>query len=105
MKVRCKEHMRYMCLGQPEKSTVAEHRFETGHNNFSSTSTLGKVTGSMDHIIKEATEIRLHPRNFNSDRSFTLSQFWYTMTNILKQYRDTPIQKQGQAKQALDSAH
>jgi hypothetical protein len=45
IETRCKEHMRYIHLGQPEKSTVAEHRFETGHNfNFSSTSILNKAT-------------------------------------------------------------
>jgi hypothetical protein len=63
--------------------------------NFSSTSILDKATGYMDHMIKEAIEIRLHPRNFNRDRGFTLSETWYLVTNVLKQYRDTPIQRQG----------
>jgi hypothetical protein len=61
-------------LGQPEKSTVAEHRFDTGHNiDFKSISVLDKATGYMDCVIKEATEIRLHPKNFNRDGGFTLS--------------------------------
>jgi hypothetical protein len=47
----------------------------------------------------------LHPKNFNRDGGFTLSRSWYLVTNMLKQYGDTPIRKQGQAKQALDSAH
>jgi hypothetical protein len=52
----------------------------------------------MDHVIKEAIEIRLYPKNFNSDSGFTIGQSWCPVTNMLKQYRDTPIRKQGQAK-------
>jgi hypothetical protein len=79
------EHMRYICLGQPEKFAVVEHIFETGHNiDFSSTSIQDKVTGYMDSMIKEAVEIRLHPRNFNRDGGFTVSQSWYPMTDMLK---------------------
>jgi hypothetical protein len=56
-------------------------------------------------VIKKTTEIKLHHNNFNRDSGFTLSQSWYPVINILKQYRDTPNQKQGHAKQALGSAH
>jgi hypothetical protein len=84
--------MRYIRLGQPDKSVVVEHRFETAHNiDFSSISILDKATGYIDHMIKEATEIMLHPRNLNMDGGFTLSQSWYPLTNMLKQYKDTPI--------------
>jgi hypothetical protein len=55
----------------------------------------------MDLMIKEAVRIRLYPRNFNRDGGVTISQSWYLVTNMLKQYRDTPIRSQ--AKQALDS--
>jgi predicted GIY-YIG superfamily endonuclease len=27
IETRCKKHMRYICLDQPEKSVVVEHRF------------------------------------------------------------------------------
>jgi hypothetical protein len=85
---------------------VAEHRFETGHSiDFSSTSILDKATGNTDHVIKEAIEIRLHPINFNRDRSFTLIWLWYPMTNMLKQYRDLQIQREAQTKQAPGSIH
>jgi hypothetical protein len=53
----------------------------------------------------EATEIKLHPSNSNKDSGFIISQSWYLVTNMLKQYRDIPIQKQERAKQALDSTH
>jgi hypothetical protein len=100
------QNTRYIILGQPEKSTVAEQRFEIGQSiNFRSTSILEKAIGYIDHVIKEATEIRLHPRNFNRNTCFTLSQPWYPVTNMLKQYRDPSIKKQDQAKQAPHSTH
>jgi hypothetical protein len=53
--------MRYICLGQPGKSTVVEHRFETGHNiDFSSIFILDKATGYIYYMIKKATKIKLH---------------------------------------------
>jgi hypothetical protein len=69
--IRYKEHTRHIYLGWPEKSAVAEHKFEMGHNiEFGNTTILGKAPGYMDHTIKEAIEIRLHPRNFNMGGGF-----------------------------------
>jgi hypothetical protein len=66
-----------MCLHQPEKSAVAEHRFEMGHYiEFSNTAILNKAMGYMDHLIEKATEIRLCPRNINRDGGFSLSWSW-----------------------------
>jgi hypothetical protein len=63
---RCKEHMRDIHLGQPEKSAVVEHSIEMGHRtDFNSICILGKATGYIDCLMKEATEIRLHPNIFN----------------------------------------
>jgi len=73
--------------------------------DFSSTSILVMATGYMDHMIKEALEIRLHSRNFNGDGGFTLSQPWYPVTKMFKQYRDPPFQRQAQTKQSTHSAH
>lgn len=48
------ENMRYVYLGQQEKSALAEHRFETWHHiDFSRTIILVKATGYTDHMIKE----------------------------------------------------
>jgi hypothetical protein len=63
--------MSYKCLEQTENSTVAEHKFETGYSiDFRSTSILDKATRYMDHVIKEATETRLRPRNINRDKGY-----------------------------------
>jgi hypothetical protein len=78
--------MRHIHLGKPEKSAVAEQMFEMGHNQFTNTSVLDKAPGYVDHLIKKATEITLHPRNFNRDTGFNLSWSWYLAANMIKQY-------------------
>jgi hypothetical protein len=84
---------------------VAEHSIKAGHNiDFNIITTLEKVTGYVDCLVKEAIEICLYPNNFNRDRGFTLSRAWQSITNMLKQ-SNKPISKQGQTKQVLDSAH
>jgi hypothetical protein len=52
-----------------------------------------KHWGYMDCLIKEAIEIRLHPRNFNRDGDFNISWSWHPVTDMIKQYRDEPIQR------------
>jgi hypothetical protein len=85
--------MRHIRLGQSEKFTMAEHRFDTGHNiDFKGIAILDKATGQMDCVIKEVIEIRLHPKNFNRDGGFTLSRSWYLVMNMLKQYRHTNLE-------------
>jgi hypothetical protein len=45
-------------LGHPEKSARAEHSIKAGHRiDFNNTSVLGKVTGYLDHTVKESIEI------------------------------------------------
>jgi hypothetical protein len=61
---------------------VDKSRFETGHNiNFNNTSTPDKAPGYVDHSIKEAIKIRLHPGNFNRGGGFNLSQSWYPLND------------------------
>jgi hypothetical protein len=84
---------------------VAEHSIKAGHIiNFKNTTILQIITGYMDRLVKEAIEIRLHPNNFNRDGGFPLSRAWQPVTNMLKQSGE-PVSTQGQATQALDSAH
>jgi hypothetical protein len=45
----------------------------TGHNiELSNTTMLDKASGYTDCLIKEDTEIRIHPRNLNKERGFNL---------------------------------
>jgi hypothetical protein len=98
IEARCKEHMRHVCLEQPERSTVAEQWIDTGHHiNFNGTSILGMATRYMDRLVREAIEIWLHPNNFNRDKGFSQSRTWHPLISVLKRSRDTPMGKQRQA--------
>jgi hypothetical protein len=62
--IRCKEHMRYLRLGQPDKSAVAGHIMEKGHcMKFNKAHRLVRIEWYMDRLVKQATEIQLHPKN------------------------------------------
>jgi hypothetical protein len=84
IKARCKEHMRHICLAQPEKSAVAEHSVNTGHQiDFSNITILDRTSGYMDQVVKEAIHMRLNRKNFNRDNGFNLSRDWYPITSML----------------------
>jgi hypothetical protein len=51
----------------------------------------------MDHLMKEATEIQLHPNNFNRDEGFSLSHTWCPVINMLKRYSGERMEKESQA--------
>jgi hypothetical protein len=70
IQAKCKEHIRHIHLNQPEKSAVAEHSVNTGHQiDFSNITILDRTSGYMDPVIKE----RLNRKNFNRDNGFNLS--------------------------------
>jgi hypothetical protein len=49
IEARCKEHMRHICLDQPEKSAVAEHSMNTGNQiDFINITILDRTSGYMD---------------------------------------------------------
>jgi hypothetical protein len=97
---RCKEHMRHIWLDQPEKSAVAEHSINTGHQiDFNNISLLDRASGYMDHLVKEAIQIRLNYRNLNRDSGFTLSQAWNPVTKLLFKHGTDP------GKAAIEFAH
>jgi hypothetical protein len=72
-----KEHQRHICLAHPEKSAVAEHNLNVGHCiQLHNISILAKKSRYMDHIIREAIEIELHPNNINREDGLSLSKSW-----------------------------
>jgi hypothetical protein len=81
IKTRCKEHMRHICLGQVEKSSVVEYKFETGHNvRFSSTTILDKAMVHMDQLVKEAPKQKLQ-----RGRGLRFQSVLFPVTNMIKQ--------------------
>jgi hypothetical protein len=50
----------------PDKSAMAEHSIDLGYSiQFQDARILAMKTGHMEHIIREAVEIELHPNNVN----------------------------------------
>jgi hypothetical protein len=74
--VRLKEHQ-HIRLEHPDKSAVAEHCINQGHRIlFHHASILNTSARYMDRIVREATEVVLHPFNMNKEDGFCLSRLW-----------------------------
>jgi hypothetical protein len=80
---RCKEHMRHIRLDQPEKSAVAEHSINAGHQIDFNILVLDRASGYTDRLVREAIQIRPNQNNFNRDNDFTLSWAWNPVTKSL----------------------
>ena len=86
-----KEHMKQLHLSQPAESAVAEHIMNMGHDfKFYNMYGLDKETCYMDCLVKDPTEVQLHPTNFNREMSMTLRQAWQPITHLLQQTREMP---------------
>jgi hypothetical protein len=66
--------MSHIHHGHPQKFVVVEHSIKEGDTIDFYIPILGKVAGYMDCIMKEA---------------------WYPVTNMLQQYSETSMKKQG----------
>jgi hypothetical protein len=64
---------------------VAEHSIELDHwIMFHETEVLAKTSGHMGGLVKEATEIKLHPDNINREEGFKVSKAWNPRTRLLR---------------------
>jgi hypothetical protein len=72
---RLKEHQRHIHLEHLDKSAVAEHSINLGHRiQLYHTAILSTQPRYMDHIIREVTEIYLHPNIMNREDGYCLSK-------------------------------
>jgi hypothetical protein len=105
-KIRCQEHVRHLHHGQTEKSAVAEHLLNAGHEiQFEKTHRLNRANIFMDRIVQEAIEIELHAENFSREAGFILSCTWQLVISLLKCSPQPAINSPGQVQQLFDSSH
>jgi hypothetical protein len=86
--IRLKEHQHHFHLEHPDKSAVAEHSINLGHNiKLQNTCTLIAKTTYMDRVIRDASEIELHSTNVNREDGFCLSKSWKPIMCPLRDHR------------------
>jgi hypothetical protein len=77
IKTRVKEYRCHTQLEQPDKFAIAEHSINQGHCiQLQDTTFLSTKSRYTDWMIRETTEIELHPNIMNREYSLHLSQLW-----------------------------
>jgi hypothetical protein len=70
---------------------MAEHSINLGHHiQLHNTTNLSTKPRYMDHIIKEAIEVELHPNNINREDVFCLIKPWQPFICSLRDGRKPP---------------
>ena len=74
---RVEEHRWHVRHLHPDKVAVAKHSIDNDHKiRFQETQILASKSGYTDRLIREATELDLHPNKINREDGLLLSTAW-----------------------------
>jgi hypothetical protein len=93
IETRAKKHQRHIRLQHPDKYAVAEYTITLDQCTQLQDTTIKSIKSRYkDRIIREDTEIKLHPNNINREDGLRLSRSWTPLNHSLKGRRKRPMQ-------------